>query len=157
MNASRGERGIALIGALTAIAVLLPVVSRLHASMVTEAIVARRSSVHLQALYSAEAGLALARAQLASGVNADDLLLGADGEEGTEDDGMVPFAGGGPLHYPSADYSVEVRVAPGPAGYLRLVARATGPGGIAREVRAIVRLPIAGGGSAWAILRYEDP
>lgn len=157
MNASRSDRGIALIGALTAIAVLLPVVSRLHASMVTEAIVARRSSVHLQALYSAEAGLALAKAQLASGANADDLLLGADGEAGTEDDGMIAFAGGGPLHYPNPDYSVEVRIVPGPAEHLGMVARATGPGGIAREVRAIVRLPTAGGGSTWAILRYEDP
>lgn len=157
MNALRSHRGIALVGALTAIAVVLPLVSQLHASLVTEAIVARRSSVHLQALYSAEAGLALARSRLASSVNADDLLLGADGEAGTEDDGRIPFPGGGPLYFPSADYSIEVRLSPGPTGHLGVVARATGPGGITRVVRAIVQLPTSGGGSAWAATRYEDP
>jgi hypothetical protein len=145
MNRLGQISGVALVGALAVTVALLPLVAHLHLEVQIEALLARNSAARTQALYSAEAGLALALEELGRGIDADRLYAGPDGVAGTEDDGGFPFAAGPPAGFPDDSWSVAVAIRPAVAGHAELIAQATGPRANARRVRALVALPAAPG------------
>ena len=157
MSPRRGQSGIALIGALAITGALMPLVARLHYEVAVETVLSRRSAARAQALYSAEAGVALALDALSRGLDPSVLQHGPDGVAGTADDGRFPFAPGEPGGFPNSDYEIEVAVVAASASQVELIASATGPRDAARAVRATIEFAPASGGPARRIAWTELP
>lgn len=145
MNRRGQNSGVALVGALAVTVALLPLVAQVHLAVQTEALLARNSAARAQALYSAEAGLALALDELGRGIDPDRLYSGPNGIAGTDDDGMFPFTSGPPAGFPDAGWSTTVAIRPAGEGHAELTALATGPHRNFRRVRVLVALPSAPG------------
>lgn len=137
------ERGHALITALIATALLLPLGAFAVMQARLDFLVQHHTRAASEALAIAEAGLEQALADCARDPRFDRLSLGPDGRAGTGDDGQYPFAIPPPAFFPAAPYRYEVRVAALSADRLEIHARGYGVLGSVRGVAAaVLRAPV---------------
>lgn len=138
----RGERGQALLTALIATALLLPLGAFAVMQARLDFLVQHHTRAASETLAVAESGLEHARADLARDPRFERLLAGPDRRAGTADDGVYPFAQPPPAVFPAAPFHYDVRVAPVTADRVEVVARGWGPLGTVRAVAvAVERAP----------------
>ena len=135
----REERGHALITALLATAVLLPLGAFAVMQARLDFLVQHYTRAASETFAVAESGLEHARADLARDPRFERLLAGPDRRAGTADDGEYPFAQPPPAFFPAAPFRYDVRVAPQAADRVEIVARGYGPLGTVRGVAAAVQ------------------
>lgn len=132
------ERGHALLGALIATALLLPLGGFAVMQARLDFLVQHHTRAAAEALAIAEAGLEHALADLVRDPRFERLTLGPDGQAGTGDDGAYPFVLAPPAWFPAAPARYEVRVATLAADRVEIVSRGYGALGSARGVAAAV-------------------
>lgn len=133
------ERGHALLTALIATALLLPLGAFAVLQARLDFLVQHYGRAASEALAVAESGLEHALADLARDPRFERLLAGPDGRAGTPDDGEYPFVQAPPAFFPAAPFRYDVRVAPQAADRVEIVARGYGQLGSVRGVAAAVR------------------
>jgi hypothetical protein len=143
MIGAMGNRGTALIAALSIIMILLPLGAYVVLQCRTDLLIERNFRAEVEAFYAAEAGLEHAIAEIDPGQSFDAVLAGPDRIAGTADDGAFPFRHGPPSDFASPQLSYDVRATPVAGNMLSLVSRGTGRYGATKVVTALVaRSPI---------------
>lgn len=135
----RREHGQALLTALIATALLLPLGALAMLQARLDFLVQHYTRAASETFAVAESGLEHARADLARDPRFERLLAGPDRRLGTADDGEYPFAQPPPAFFPVAPFRYQVRVAPQTADRVEIVARGYGPLGTVRGVAAAVQ------------------
>ncbi|MBX3023468.1 hypothetical protein KF840_01020 [bacterium] len=139
--ADRGgnERGHALLTALIATALLLPLGAFAVMQARLDFLVQHYARAASETFAVAESGLEHALADLARDPRFERLLAGPDGRLGTADDGDYPFAQPPPAFFPAAPSRYDVRVAAQTAERVEIVARGYGALGSVRGVASAVQ------------------
>ncbi len=133
-----GQAGHALLSALIATALLLPLGAFAVLQARLDFLVQHHTRAASEALAIAEAGLEQALADFARDPRFERLTRGPDGQAGTGDDGVYPFASEPPAFFPAAPRRYEVRVAALAADRVEIVSRGYGVLGSVRGVAAAV-------------------
>jgi hypothetical protein len=133
------EGGQALVTALIATALLLPLGAFAVMQARLDFVLQHHTRVASETFAVAESGLEHARADLARDPRFERLLAGPDRRAGTADDGEYPFAQPPPAFFPAAPFRYDVRVAPLGADHVEIVSRGSGPLGAVRGVAAAVQ------------------
>lgn len=133
------ERGHALITALIATALLLPLGAFAVMQARLDFLVQHHARAASETFAVAESGLEHALADLARDPSFERLLIGPDRRAGTADDGEYPFAQPPPAFFPAPPWRYDVRVAAQAADRVEIVARGYGALGSVRGVAAAVR------------------
>jgi hypothetical protein len=135
----RTQRGQALITALIATALLLPLGAFAVLQARLDFLVQHYTRAASEAFTVAESGLEHALADLTRDPRFDRLLAGPDRRPGTADDGEYPFPQPPPAFFPAAPFHYDVRVTAQAADRVEIVARGYGALGSVRGVAAAVR------------------
>lgn len=133
-----GQEGHALLTALIATALLLPLGAFAVMQARLDFLIAHHTRAASETFAVAEAGLDHALADLARAPRFERLLAGPDRRAGTGDDGEYPFAQPPPAWFPAAPFRYEVRVAARAADRVEIESRGYGPLGALRGVAAAV-------------------
>ena len=133
------EDGHALLTALIATALLLPLGAFAVLQARLDFLVQHYTRAASEAFAVAESGLEHALADLTRDPRFERLLAGPDRRAGTPDDGEYPFAQAPPAFFPGAPFHYDVRVAPQAADRVEIVARGYGLLGSLRGVAAAVQ------------------
>ena len=133
-----GQEGHAILTALIATALLLPLGAFAVMQARLDFLIAHHTRAASETFAVAEAGLDRALADLARAPRFERLLAGPDRRVGTGDDGEYPFAEPPPAWFPAAPFRYEVRVAVRGADRVEIEARGHGPLGAVRGVAAAV-------------------
>ncbi len=134
----RQETGHALITALIATALLLPLGAFAVLQARLDFLVQHYTRAASETFVVAESGLEHALADLARDPRFDRLLAGPDRRAGTPDDGEYPFAAPPPAFFPAAPFRYDVRVAAQAADRIEIVSRGYGQLASVRGVAAAV-------------------
>ncbi|MGD9765803.1 MAG: hypothetical protein AB7V27_19075 [Candidatus Binatia bacterium] len=132
------ESGHALLAALIATAMLLPLGAFAVMQARLDFLLQHHTRAAAESLAVAESGLAHALADLATEPRFERLLSGPDQRPGNADDGQYPFRSAPPEFFPAAPYRYEVRVAGLTSDRAEIVARGFGRLGAMRAVVAAV-------------------
>ena len=133
------ENGHALITALIATALLLPLGTFAVLQARLDFLVQHHTRAASETFAVAESGLEHALADLTRDPRFDRLLAGPDRRTGTPDDGEYPFAAAPPTFFPAAPFHYDVRVAMQAADRVEVVARGYGQLVSIRGVAAAVQ------------------
>jgi hypothetical protein len=133
------QRGHALLTALIATALLVPLGAFAVMQARLDFLVQHHGRAASEAFAVAESGLEHALADLGRDPRFDRLLAGPDRRAGTADDGEYPFAQPPPAYFPAPPFHYDVRVAARAADRVEVVARGYGRVGSVRGVAAAVR------------------
>lgn len=138
MNRVRNERGTALVATLSIAMILLPLGAFVVLQARTDIAIQYNLRSETEAFYVAEAGLEHAIAEIQPGRSFDPLLLGADHNAGTSDDGTFPFAEGAPADFPQAPFHYDVHVTSVRADLIQIASQGSGRNGATRTLQALV-------------------
>lgn len=133
------QRGHALITALIATALLLPLGAFAVLQARLDFLIQHYTRAASEAFAIAESGLEHALADLARDPRFERLTAGPDSRAGTADDGEYPFLQSPPSFFPAAPFRYDVRVAVQAADRVEIVSRGYGVLGSVRGVAAAVR------------------
>lgn len=135
----RQQRGHALLTALIATALLVPLGAFAVMQARLDFLIQHYARAASEAFTVAESGLEHALADLARDPRFERLLIGPDRRAGTADDGEYPFAERPPAFFPGPPFHYDVRVAAQAADRVEIVSRGYGRIGSTRGVAAAVR------------------
>lgn len=137
-RALSAQNGHALLSALIATALLLPLGGFAVMQARLDFLVQHHTRAATETLAVAEAGLAHALVDLTRDPRFERLLVGPDRRAGTGDDGEFPFDTPPPVFFPTAPFRYAVRVAAHTPAGAEIIARGFGPLGAQRAVAAAV-------------------
>lgn len=139
MSRLRDQKGSALLIALLAAVLLIPLGALAVLQARSSLEIQQRLRADSQAFHVAEAGLACAVAALPPDAETADLLAGPDAVAGTADDGVLEIDMGAAGYVPAPPLRVEVAIEAAAADLLRVTATGFAARGATRVLERLVR------------------